>query len=75
MGISGVALKEEDNILVGKPIPVLLCPPQLPHVANLGFGSEMEVTYSVKRGTVYTQLLIHSSIKKSTCNYCNILLL
>jgi len=59
MGISGVALKEEDNVTVGKPTPVPRCPPQLPHVANLGFDSKRKVTYSVRRGTAYTQLLIH----------------
>jgi hypothetical protein len=56
MGISGVALKEEGNILVGKPIPLPLCPPQLPHEANFGFGSERPVIYSVRGGTTYTQL-------------------
>ena len=40
MGISGVALKEEDNVIVGKLIPWPLCPPQLPHLADFGFGSE-----------------------------------
>ena len=59
MGISGVALREEDNVIVGKPIPVPLCPQQLLDVANLGFGSEQSVTYSVRRGTTYTQLLVH----------------
>jgi len=68
MGISGVALQEEDNVLVGKPIPMPLWPPQLPSVANLGLRSDRPVTYSVIRGTAYTQL--QSWFKKHACNYC-----
>jgi len=64
MDISGVALKEEGNILVGKAIPLPLCPPQLPHEANFGFGSERPVIYSVRGRTTYTQL--HSWFKKHT---------
>lgn len=56
-----MALKEEDNVLVGKPTPLPLCPPQLPQLANFDFSSQRSVTYSMRSGTAYTHNYIHDS--------------